>query len=182
MNTHRELWPLVTQNCTAHDYSNNRVEAFVSGYSKEAKKVSVTEGARLQEWFSYVATSMPTRLHLNIRNGKKKMVCLVMTVLLFWQWKKEPKKWFINFFRSSKYDSFHIFQFVSFPASGILRTQNGLVSRCSSIDRALRLVIAKFRVRFPVKPDYSSVQFFFNRLSCSFNFKDHVHFHIFIRS
>lgn len=63
---------IMTQNCTAHDYSNNRVEAFVSGYSKEAKKVSVTEGARLQEWFSYVATSMLTRLHLNIRNGKKK--------------------------------------------------------------------------------------------------------------
>ena len=152
LNTHRELWPLVTQNCTALDYSNNTVEAFVSGYSKEAKKVSVTACARLQEWFSYVATSMLTQLHLNIRDGKKNCLfsddCAVVLTI-----KKEPKKWFINFFRSSKYDSFHIFQFVSFPASDILRTQNGLVSICSSIDRALRPVIAKFRVRFPVKPE-----------------------------
>ena len=63
--------------------------------------------------------------------------------------KKEPQKVVHKFFSVVQ----NMIHFMSFPASGILRTQNGLVSRCSSVDRALRPVIAKFRVRFPVKPE-----------------------------
>ena len=45
-----------------------------------------------------------------------------------------------------------------------------------SVDRALRLVIAKVRVRFLIKPGFFRV-FFFNRLGCSFYCEDHDHFH-----
>ena len=42
---------MVTQNCIAHDYFNNTVEALVSGITPGvAKKVFVTASARLQEW------------------------------------------------------------------------------------------------------------------------------------
>ena len=34
----------------------------------------------------------------------------------------------IMFIRSSEYESFHIFQFMSYPPLGILRTHNGLLS------------------------------------------------------
>ena len=55
---------------------------------------------------------------------------------------------------------FHIFPFMSFQPSGILRTHNSLLSR------ALRPVIAKARV--------SVIRFFFNRLGCLFNCADHL--------
>ena len=42
-----------------------------------------------------------------------------------------------------------------------------------SIHRALRLVITKVRVRFPVKPEFF---FFFNCLGCLFNCEDHIFF------
>ena len=42
---------MVTQNCIAHDYFNNTVEALLSGITPGvAKKVFVTASARLQEW------------------------------------------------------------------------------------------------------------------------------------
>lgn len=46
------------------------------------------------------------------------------------------------------------------------------------LDRALRSVIAKIRVRFLVKPEFFS--FFFNRLGCLLNCEGHFHFHVFI--
>ena len=48
-------------------------------------------------------------------------------------------------------------------------------SPVGSMHRALRPIIAKARVRFLVKPEVFS--FFFNRIGCSFYYKDHVHFH-----
>ena len=49
------------------------------------------------------------------------------------------------------------------------------VGLISSVDRALRLVIAKVRVRFLIKPGV--FRFFFNRLGCSFYCEDHDHVH-----
>ena len=48
-------------------------------------------------------------------------------------------------------------------------------SPVGSMHRALRPIIAKASVRFLVKPEVFS--FFFNRIGCSFYYKDHVHFH-----
>ena len=45
----------------------------------------------------------------------------------------------------------------------------------NSVDRALRLVIAKILVRFLVTRGF--FRFFFNRLGCSFYCEDHDHFH-----
>ena len=49
----------------------------------------------------------------------------------------------------------------------------------SYMDRTLRPVIAKVRVRFlSKKPEFFvSFRFFFNRLDRSFSYEDHVHFH-----
>ena len=47
-------------------------------------------------------------------------------------------------------------------------------------NRELRPVIAKARLRFPVKPEF--FRFVFNSLSCSFNCEDYIHFDIFICS
>ena len=48
------------------------------------------------------------------------------------------------------------------------------------MDRALHPVIAKARVRFPVKPEF--FRFFFWLLGSSFNRQDHVLFHIILDS
>lgn len=45
------------------------------------------------------------------------------------------------------------------------------------MDRALHLVIAKVRVRYPLKPGFFQV-LFSSHLGCSFNCKDHVHFEV----
>ena len=50
------------------------------------------------------------------------------------------------------------------------------VGLISSMDWALR------RSGFDSRPDFFFFRFFFNRLDCSFNCEDHVHFHICIRS
>ena len=65
--------------------------------------------------------------------------------------------------RNSKYESFHLFSFMSFSPLGISLPHSGPVS--SWLDelngsRALRAVIAKVSVRFPVKPEFFSFLFF----------------------
>ena len=50
------------------------------------------------------------------------------------------------------------------------------VGLISSVDRALRLVIPKVRVRFLMKA-WILLGVFFNRLGCSFYCEDHDHFH-----
>ena len=67
--------------------------------------------------------------------------------------------------RNSKYESFHLFSFMSFPPLGISLPHSGPVS--SWLDklngsRALRAVIAKVSVRFLVKLEFFS--FFFQPL------------------
>ena len=52
-----------------------------------------------------------------------------------------------------------------------------LVSLISSMDRALRLVITKVRMRF--RSSLNFFRFFFNRFCCYFYFKDHTLFHYF---
>ena len=55
---------------------------------------------------------------------------------------------------------FHfIFQFIRFPPSNELTIACSPVSLISSMDRALRLVNAKVRVRFPIKPEFFQVLF-----------------------
>ena len=85
------------------------------------------------------------------------------------------------FIRSPKQDSFHTCtrQFISFPPSGILRTQNTpalrlawLVQWKERCNRSSQTV----RVQLPVKPVF--FRSFFKGLGCSLYWEDHVHFHI----
>ena len=55
-------------------------------------------------------------------------------------------------------------------------------SYVTSMDRALRSVIAKVRLRFPVKPDFFFSGSFLTAYLCSFHCYDHALFQIFIRS
>ena len=68
--------------------------------------------------------------------------------------------------KESKFDSFYIFKFMSFPPSGILQTYNGLLKKIGFIrliGRALRLVFSKVMVS-SLTLALKKIGFFFNHL------------------
>ena len=77
-------------------------------------------------------------------------------------------------------ESFHMFQFMSFPSLGTVEYLNSQWPALQLEWLALIIDIAliasshrKVRVRFLVKPEFFQVHF---QLRCSFSCKDHVHF------
>ena len=67
----------------------------------------------------------------------------------------------------NKYESFHIFPFMSFPPTGMLRFLNGLLSIW--LDRIERCVLPSHTSVFDSQSGLKFFRFFFNRLGCLFN-------------
>ena len=88
-----------------------------------------------------------------------------------------------NFFDGSavqnKYESFHIFPFMSFPSTGMLRFANGLLSRW--LDWIKCCILSSHTSGFDSQSSMKFFRFFFYRLGCLFKCENQFHLHIFIR-
>ena len=82
-------------------------------------------------------------------------------------YRRHPKCFFDSSAVQNKYESFHIFPFMSFPPTGMLRFPNGLLSRW--LDWVERCVLSSHTSGFDSQWSLKIFRFCVNRLGCLFN-------------